>query len=58
MCGGYRAELYDGTIAGHIVVLFTRQGVHYDVTEHSFGPGTLKLLCRIVASLRPAPRAP
>ena len=30
----------------------------YDVTEHSFGPGTLELLCRIVASLRPAPRAP
>ena len=58
ICGGYAARLYDGTIAGHIVVLFSRERVHYDVTEHSFGAGTLELLCRIVGSLRPAGRSP
>ncbi len=58
MCGGYRAHLYKGRIAGHIVVLFTRRGVHYDATEHSFGDGTLTLLCRIIRGLRPVQRAP
>ncbi len=51
--GGYHGTLSDITIADHIIFLFTRNGVHYDVTEHSFGPGTLTLLSRIVRSLRP-----
>lgn len=51
--GGYRGHLYNATIADHVVFLFTRHGVHYDVTEHSFGRGTLRVLSRIVAGLRP-----
>jgi hypothetical protein len=51
--GGYRGHVYNATIADHVVFLFRRKGVHYDVTEHFFGPGTLKLLSRIVSGLRP-----
>ena len=51
--GGYRGTLYLETIADHVVFLFTRNGVHYDVSEHSFGPGTLRVLSAIVEQLRP-----
>jgi hypothetical protein len=51
--GGYHGHVYNATIADHVVFLLTRHGVHYDVTEHSFGRGTLQLLSRIVAGLRP-----
>lgn len=51
--GGYPGHEYNVTIADHIVFLFSRDGVNYDVTEHSFGPGTQALLSRIVRGLRP-----
>jgi hypothetical protein len=54
--GGHPGHIYDTTIADHIVFLFTQDGTHYDVTEHSFGRETLRLLSRIVASLRPITR--
>jgi len=53
LVGGYEGMLYNVTIASHLVFLFTRDGTHYDVTEHSFGRGTHRLLSRLVASLRP-----
>jgi hypothetical protein len=53
--GGYHGMLSNVTIANHIIFLFTRDGIHYDVTEHSFGRGTLRLFSRIVQSLRPTP---
>jgi hypothetical protein len=53
LVGGYHGMLSNVTVADHLVFLFTRDGVHYDVTEHSFGRGTLRLLSSIVAGLRP-----
>lgn len=51
--GGHRGTLYLQTIADHIVFLFTRGRVHYDVSEHSFGAGTQRLLGAIVHGLEP-----
>jgi hypothetical protein len=51
--GGYHGHEYNATIADHLVFLFSRDGAKYDVTEHSFGPGTQALLSRIVRGLRP-----
>jgi hypothetical protein len=51
--GGQNGTLYLQTIAGHVVFLFTRGRVHYDVSEHSFGAGTQRILAAIIHRLAP-----
>lgn len=56
--GGYRGELapangVGGYFGNHVRFFFTRDGVRWVATLHSFGRGTRLLLSAIVRSLRP-----
>jgi hypothetical protein len=56
--GGIQGELAPANGAGgyfgnHVRFFFHRHSVHWLASLHSFGPGTVALLSRIVRSLRP-----